>query len=123
MADLRPRGGAVAKSASSPVTAGVVYTITRLLGGTSARALLAGTDANLSLSGASIVAAAAIAAGASQVAVVREANGQLAVEYPVTLTGAVATAPPPPSMNLAGYSIAFMRSGARQSAPLSALKA
>lgn len=83
-------GGPRAQTAMVSTSAGVVRTLSRLLGSTSTFSLLAGTNANLTLTGGNqITAAVGIAAGASQVAVVREVNGQRAVEYPLTLTGAV----------------------------------
>ncbi|PZU10916.1 hypothetical protein [Sphingomonas sp.] len=79
------------KSRAEDVRAGIsgsVYTIARQLGTTSALSLGSGTNSNLTLSGTSIVAASAIAAGVTQIAVVREASEGFAIEYPVALTGA-----------------------------------
>jgi len=86
-------GGPAARSVSASGP-GAVYAVARLLGGSSTLALVAaGTHANLTLAGVNITAGAAIIAGQSQTAVIRESVGQLAVEYPVTIvgTGAAAT--------------------------------
>ena len=89
-------GAPSAKTATVSATAtGVVYTIARLLGSSSTLSLITGTNANLSLSGSSISAAAALGTGVSQVAEVREALGQIAIEYPVTITGAATVAAAP----------------------------
>lgn len=65
---------------------GTVYTIRRRLGAGSTLSTLAGTNANLSLSGTSIQAAGPIPSGTSQSAVIREALGLVAIEYPVLIT-------------------------------------
>lgn len=81
-------GGAPdAKAATPSVNTGPVYTVIRLLGSTSTLSLIAGTNANLSLSGSDIVAATAIPEDTTQTAVVREVSGQRAVEYPVAIKG------------------------------------
>lgn len=86
--------GPQAQAATVPGAAtGTVYTVSRLLGSSSTLSLIAGTNGNLTLSGAAIQATAALG-GASQQAMVREASGLLAIEYPVTLTGD-GTSPPP----------------------------
>ena len=73
----------------------------RALGSASKFVLRSGSDANLTLAGASIGATSALAAGASQVALVRETTGvgasAIALEYAVTLTGATATPTPNPT--------------------------
>lgn len=76
---------------------GVVFTAARLLGSTSTLSLLAGTNANLTLNAATgaISAASAIANGVNQVAMVREAAGLLAIEYPVTVSGQTVVTPSP----------------------------
>jgi hypothetical protein len=75
-----------------PTATGVIYTVTRLLGSTSTLALTSASNSNLSINAANgaISATSAIAAGASQTAVVREVNGSVNLEYPVVLTGASA---------------------------------
>ena len=95
-------GAPAARTATVPSATGGVYTLSRLLGATSTLALIAGTDGNLTLNAATgvISATAAIGAGASQTAVVRESRGQLAAEYPVTLTGAAVVTPPAPALSL-----------------------
>lgn len=76
----------------SPITAkvpadqsGNLYLLRHSLGSTSTLALIAGTNANLALVGDYISATAGIADGQSQIAVVREEESNLAIEYPVTL--------------------------------------
>lgn len=92
-------GGVRPLTAAVPITAGAVYNIPRLLGSSSTLSLIAGTDANLTLAGTVISATNGIDEGDSQVAVVREINGLLRAEYPITLTGFVApVAPPPPPL-------------------------
>lgn len=87
-----------AKSASASA-AGPVYTVSRLLGSSSTLALITGTNSNLTINATTgvISAASAIAVGASQTAIVREANGSIAVEYPVTIAGVSAGGTPTPT--------------------------
>lgn len=84
------RGGGKPRAKSRTVSSatGPLYTVSRLLGNSSTIALIAGTNANLTLDGLNIEATVAIPQGQSQVAVVREEEGLLAIEYSVTLTGA-----------------------------------
>lgn len=80
-----------AKTATVLATAtGVVFTLSRLLGSASQLALVTGSSANLKLDAATgaISATAALGAGIIQKALVRESDGDVAVEYPVTITGA-----------------------------------
>ncbi|TCP95280.1 hypothetical protein C8J46_1149 [Sphingomonas sp. PP-F2F-A104-K0414] len=89
-----------AKSATVLATAtGVVFTLSRLLGSTSQLALVNGSSANLKLDAATgaISATAAIGAGVSQKVLVRENDGDIALEYPVTITGAASTVVPVPT--------------------------
>ncbi|WP_408586586.1 fibronectin type III domain-containing protein [Novosphingobium sp.] len=118
-------GAPAARTTTIPASAGPVFTITRLLGSSSTLSLIAGTNANLTLSGAAIVAAAAIAAGSSQVAVVREQLGQIATEYPVTLTGAP-TVPGTPGVTLTAgngqVSVAWTAPASNGGSPITAYK-
>jgi len=95
---------------TTTTTVGTVFTITRLLGSSSTLSLIAGTNANLSLSGANVQAAVALGT-ATQTAVVREALGQLAIEYPIAITGAVPIIPisisGAPSAGTAGSAFTF----------------
>lgn len=69
-------------------SAGVVYTIPRLLASTSTLSLANGTDTNLTLvNGNQISAAVAIPNGQVQRAIVRESLAYSAVEYPIAFTG------------------------------------
>jgi hypothetical protein len=98
----RGGGGPSALTATVGATVtGTVYSLARLLGGSSTLALISGTNSNLTLSSANITAAVAIGSGNSQVAVVRETLGQIAVEYPVTISGAVViTVPAAPTLGV-----------------------
>ena len=100
-------GAPTARSATvASGSAGAVHTIARLLGSASTLSLIAGTDANLSLTGGNrISAAAAIGNGVSQTAVVREVLGQVAVEYPLTLTGKSAGGTPTPTPSKLKYDV------------------
>lgn len=73
---------------------GAVYTLARLLGTSSTLSLITGTNANLAITAGSTISATAALGLTSQVAVVRETSGQLAVEYPLTLTGNSAVTAP-----------------------------
>ncbi len=79
----------------SATATGALYKLARLLGNASTLALIAGSNANLKLDGSTgvISATAAIGAGVSQMAIIREALGDLALEYPVTLIGAANALP------------------------------
>jgi hypothetical protein len=77
----------------SGTATGAIYAIAHLLSSTSTLSLIAGTSANLALAAGAIVATTPLAAGATQTAIVREVSGNLAVEYPVVLTGD-GTSPP-----------------------------
>lgn len=92
-------------------TKGAIYTVRRVLGAGSTLTLLAGTDPNLSFAAGSITAQAALADGAVQKAVIREANGDVAFEYPITITaGALAPPDPPPAgaaLTFAGQPLSF----------------
>ena len=80
-------GAAVAPvTVTVPGVTGVVYTIPHLLGSASTISLIAGTNANLALVNGNQISAAAIVLD-TEVAEVREVNGALAVEYPVSLVG------------------------------------
>ncbi|MEE4451347.1 putative Ig domain-containing protein [Novosphingobium resinovorum] len=87
------RSGGVSNRNRTVSGSGVLLTLSHALGAGSTFALRSGSHANLSLAGANLTAAAALAAGASQVALVRESVGAgleaRAAEYAVTLTGAV----------------------------------
>lgn len=87
----------VAKTATVTSVAGPVYTIARLLGSTSVLSLVSGSNANLSLNASIGVISAtdAIGSGVAQVAIVREAAGNIAIEYPVTVTGKLIVTPAP----------------------------
>lgn len=90
----------VAKLAMVLATAsGVVFTLSRLLGSASQLALVNGTNANLTLDAASgaISATAALGDGVTQRALVRENDGEVAIEYPVTLIGAASVIVPVPT--------------------------
>ena len=92
--------GPTARSATVTGAAGPVYLVKRQLGSTSTLALIAGTSSNLTIANATgiISASAAIGAGVSQVAVVREsALDNRAQEFPITLTGATPTPTPAPT--------------------------
>lgn len=88
------RSGGVANRTRTVSGSGNLVTLARTLGAGSTFTLRAGSDGNLSLSGSSVTAASALAAGASQVALIRESAGAgqtaRAVEYAVTFTGAAA---------------------------------
>lgn len=89
-----------AKSATVPATAtGVVFTLSRLLGSTSQLALVTGSSANLKLDAATgaISATAALGVGGSQKALIREIDGDIAVEYPVLITGVASIVIPVPT--------------------------
>lgn len=73
---------------------GAVYTIARLLGTSSTLSLITGTNVNLAITAGSTISATAALGLTSQVAIVRETSGQLAVEYPLTLTGNSAVTAP-----------------------------
>lgn len=73
---------------------GSIYALTRLLGSSSTLALVSGTNSNLTIVGDTLSAASSLGT-ASQTAVVREQSGQIAVEYPITLTGNTAATPTP----------------------------
>ncbi len=93
-----------AKSATVLSTAtGVVFTLSRLLGSTSQLALVTGSSANLGLDAATgaISAAAPLGVGVSQKALVRENVGDVAVEYPVTITGVSSVVMPTVSISAA----------------------
>ncbi len=79
-------GPAARMATVGSTTTGPLYPISRQLDPAATLSLLSGSDANLSLAGSSIAAAAALGAGVSQVALVREQLGQLAIEYPVTIS-------------------------------------
>ena len=90
----------VGKTATVSATAtGVVFTLPRLLGSASQLALINGTSANLKLDAAtgSISATAALGDGGIQKALVRESDGEVAVEYTVTLTGVASVVAPAPA--------------------------
>ena len=93
------RGGGIGNRTRSVSGSGTLLTLPRVLGSASTFSLRSGSDANLTLSGRSLAAASALAAGASQVALVRESAGSgstgRAVEYAVTLTGAATSTPTP----------------------------
>jgi len=95
------RSGGVGNRSRTVSGSGSVFTLSRILGASSAFTLRSGSNANLTLSGAAITASVGLAEGASQVALVRESSGTgtsaRAVEYAVTLTGAAATATPTPT--------------------------
>ena len=76
-----------ARNADVVSASGPIYTIPRMLIPSSTFSLITGTDTNLTSSGDTVVAQAAIPPGTSQVAMVRESYGYLAVEYPLTLRG------------------------------------
>ncbi|HEX8485065.1 Calx-beta domain-containing protein [Sphingomonas sp.] len=80
----------------TPGSFGGVYTISRALGAASTLSLGVGTNGNLSLVGTTINAAAAIAAGVTQKAVVFEELGDQAQRYAVLITGRSAAATPTP---------------------------
>ncbi len=89
-----------AKTATVLSTAtGVVFTLSRLLGSTSQLALVTGSSANLKLDAATgaISATAPLGVGVSQKALVRENDGDVAVEYPVTITGVASIIIPVPT--------------------------
>lgn len=80
----------------TPSQAGVIYTLRRTIGQNSAFALRGGSDANLSIvNGNQISATAGLAAGVSQVALIRETagsgNDSKASEYTINLMGALAS--------------------------------
>lgn len=79
---------------------GSIFTITRLLGTSSTLSLITGTNSNLTLSGAVISAASALGNGTTQTAMIREVNGLIAFEYPLSITG-VAASPTLNSLTLA----------------------
>ncbi|MFC0205263.1 putative Ig domain-containing protein [Novosphingobium soli] len=87
------RSGGVANRARIAPAPGTTLALPRTLGAGSTFALRPGSHANLVLSGGGIAIAAPLAAGESQVALVREAVGSglsaRAVEYALTLSGAV----------------------------------
>jgi hypothetical protein len=95
------RSGGIGNRARMVAGSGPLFALSRALGAGSVFALRSGSHANLTLSGSSIAATAALAAGASQVALVRESAGTgasaRAVEYAVTLTGATGTPTPTPT--------------------------
>ena len=93
---IRPVGKTATVSATAT---GVVFTLARLLGSASQLALINGTSANLKLDAAtgSISATAALGDGVIQKALVRESDGEVAVEYPVTLTGVASVVAPAPA--------------------------
>ncbi len=101
-------GGAPTAKTASASASGAVYTVSRLLGSSSTLALITGTNSNLTLNATTgvISAASAIAVGASQAAIVRETNGSIAVEYPVTIAGVSAggtpTPTPGPTLSISG---------------------
>lgn len=96
-------GGAPTAQSATAISSGPVYTITRLLGSSSTLALVAGTNGNLTLSGTTISATAAIGVGVSQTAVVSETSGSLRVDYPVVVTGVSAgTGPTLTTLTLVG---------------------
>lgn len=98
-------GGAPTAKSASASASGPVFTVSRLLGSSSTLALISGTSSNLTLNATTgvISAASAIAVGASQTAFLREANGPIAIEYPVVVTGISAGTPTPtPSLSIAG---------------------
>lgn len=101
------RTGGVANRSAVASGTGLVHTLTRLLGSGSIFALRAGSDQNLTLSGSAISATAALAAGATQTALVRESAGTgstaRAVEYAVTLIGPVANPTPTPTPTPGNY--------------------
>ncbi|MBB4859617.1 hypothetical protein HNO88_002946 [Novosphingobium chloroacetimidivorans] len=110
----RDAGGASAKqrTATGP---GPVAVLSRSLGPGSTIALRSGSNANLTLSNNVISATSALAAGVSQVALIRESIGSgaalLALEYGVTITGALATSTPSPTPgpgSAIGESFAFV---------------
>lgn len=113
-------GGGVKNIARAVSGSGLVHTLSRLLGTGSTLSLRSGTDANLSLSGAALSAAAPLAFGTSQTALVRETAGSGAsarlVEYALTLTGASPATPSgtwlPEGVAVAGaYGLARMIAG------------
>jgi hypothetical protein len=92
-------GGAPAPKAETITgAAGPVYKVARLLGSSSILSLISGSS-NLSLAPATgvISATLAVAAGSTQKVLVREVSGEVAIEYPITLTGQQATPTPVPS--------------------------
>ncbi|EZP81713.1 hypothetical protein BV97_02371 [Novosphingobium resinovorum] len=88
------RSGGVANRARTVSGNGDLLALARSLGAGSTFSLRPGSHANLSISGKLVSAASALAAGESQVALIRESAGAglslRAVEYAVTLTGATA---------------------------------
>jgi hypothetical protein len=86
------RSGGVFNRVRTVSGSGALLTLGRSLGVGSTFTLRSGSDANLQLSGSSLIAATALSAGTSQVALIRESVGlgqsTRAVEYAVTLTGA-----------------------------------
>lgn len=89
-------GGAPSAQSSTATVSGAVYTYQRLLGSSSTIALVAGSSSNLTLNTTSgvISATAPIGVGVSQTATVRESLAGIAVEVPITITGASANPTP-----------------------------
>lgn len=75
-----------AKKLVVPLLSTIVYNISRSLDKDSTLSLITGSNANLELSGTKITAKTPIPNNASQIAVIREVSGFLAIEYSVTIT-------------------------------------
>ena len=85
----RSSGAPTARAVTVASASGVLATLSRALGAGSTFSLAAGSSSNLSIvNGNQISATAALAAGASQTAIVREAvsGEKRAVEYPVVFS-------------------------------------
>lgn len=109
---VNPSGGSPLTSKAAKVTAGSTgaqYSLRASIKGPVTWTKVSG-NANLTVSGSSIVLAAGIADGASQSIVVRGANGTTAVEFQVTLTGLAPPVPPAMFLRAAFFTTPFFGS-------------
>ncbi|MFT4055011.1 MAG: putative Ig domain-containing protein [Novosphingobium sp.] len=87
------RSGGVANRSRTVSGSGSLLSLGRSLGSGSTFTLRSGSHSNLSISGNDVIGISALAAGTSQIALIRESAGvgqsARAVEYAVTLTGVV----------------------------------